>query len=188
MPRENIVPFLVLVVLPWAVAAAVVAGAVAGNAWIVQRIYFPEEHPWEYSGRAEAVVIGREERGGGGPAPPAVTVYVEYEPEGRGPVSGAELRGDDAMAYLEGDALIVAYHPDSPEIPFTLGALERPGPVTEVGAVASALLFGALACWVAPAWAAEVSDLRTRWWTRRLPGRRGGAERGRSGPGGPRGR
>ncbi|MFW5416384.1 DUF3592 domain-containing protein [Nocardiopsis sp. CNT-189] len=184
MPRENIVPFILQVVLPWAVAAAVVAGAVAGNVWMVQRAYFPEERPWEYSGRAEAVVTGREERGGGGPAPPAVKVYVEYTPGGGAPLTGVRLRGDGAIAHLEGDTLPVAFHPDAPEIPFTLDTLERPGPVTRAAGVATALFFGGLLCWIGPAWAAEVSTVETRWWMRRRPARYGGGARGA----GPRGR
>ncbi|WP_017586274.1 DUF3592 domain-containing protein [Nocardiopsis ganjiahuensis] len=168
MPRENIVPFILQVVFPWMVALAVVAGAVAGNAWVVHRVYFAEENPEDFRGRAEATVTDRDERGGGGPNPPAVRVWVDYT-AGERTITGARLRGDGALGHSVGDTLVVAYHPEDPRIPFTLETLDRPGPISKATSLLAPLLFGALFVWAGPAWAAEVSAVRTRWWTRRLP-------------------
>ncbi|WP_017626549.1 DUF3592 domain-containing protein [Nocardiopsis chromatogenes] len=170
MPRENVIPFILQVVLPWLLAAVVIAVAVAGNVWVVRRVYFPQESPEEFNGRAEAVVTGYERSGGGGPNPPDVDVMVDYSADGRR-VTGAELRGDGAMGHSPGDTLTIAYHPESPDLPFTLETLEQPGPIARLGAVVPVMLFGALWVWVAPAWAAEVSCLETRWWMRRAPTR-----------------
>lgn len=170
VPRENVIPFILQVVLPWLLAAVVIVAAVAGNVWVFRRVYFPQESPEEFSGRAEAVVTGYERSGGGGPNPPDVDVIVAYSADGRR-ASGAELCGDGAMGHSPGDTLTIAYHPESPNLPFTLETLEQPGPIARLGAVVPVTLFGALWVWAALAWAAEVPCLETRWWMHRAPAR-----------------
>ncbi|TDQ49998.1 DUF3592 domain-containing protein [Actinorugispora endophytica] len=80
----------------------------------------------DHTGRAEAVVVEREvdtRRSSDGRSRSDVDVYVSYEVEGTR-FEHVSLSGLDPSDHDEGERLTVAYHPDSPESPVTVGSTE----------------------------------------------------------------